>query len=299
MKQAGGNGAGDGRGQRRGNPGAGVAQDVGHLQHAGAQTLADETADAVLLIAHDRKAHHLGAAARHGGTAGQPRQAQRCADGRTGDGKRQRHADQHRNHNAHQKRLQLGGPHDEAAHGGRHRADGRRKQRAQADAHQNCDGRGHENVDLRLLADQLADLGGNDGDQVDGQGAACAAQLIGSAAHGDQAEQHQLRRVQRVADGRGHGRARDCRRIAARRDQKRQPQLLAQRLDDRADQQAGEQSLRHRAHGVDAVAVRRDHDVLALEKRLYRLDCLFHGYTLLFPLNCKNSSTLPRKKQSV
>ncbi len=80
----------------------GVAQDVGHLQHAGAQTLADETADAVLLIAHDRKAHHLGAAARHGGTAGQTRQAQRCADGRTGDGKRQRHADQHRNHNAHQ-----------------------------------------------------------------------------------------------------------------------------------------------------------------------------------------------------
>ena len=76
-------------------------------------------------------------------------------------------------------------------------------------------------------------------------------------------------------------------------------QLLAQRLDDGADQQAGEQSLRHRAHGVDAVAVRRDHDVLALEKRLYRLDCLFHGYTLLFPLNCKNSSTLPRKKQSV
>ena len=42
------------------------------------------------------------------------------------------------------------------------------------------------------------------------------------------------------------------------------PSLLAQRLDDGADQQAGEQALRHRAHGVDAVAVRRDNNVLAL-----------------------------------
>ena len=91
-------------------------------------------------------------------------------------------------------------------------------------------------------------------------------QHIGGTADGNQAEQNQLRRVQRVADGCGHGRACDCRCIAARRDQKRKPQLLAQRLDDRADQQAGEQTLRHRAHGVDAVAVRRDDDVLAFEK---------------------------------
>ena len=93
---------------------------------------------------------------------------------------------------------------------------------------------------------------------------ACEDQLIGGAADGNQAEQNQLRRVQRVADGCGHGRACDRRRIAARRDQECNAGLLAQRLDDGADQQAGEQPLRHRAHGVDAVAVRRDNNVLAL-----------------------------------
>ena len=68
-----------------------------------------------------------------------------------------------------------------------------------------------------------------------------------------------------------HGRASDSRRIAARRDQERKPQLLAQRLDDGADQQAGEQALGHGAHGVDAVTMRRDDNIFALKKCTYCL----------------------------
>ena len=264
MEQAGSNGAGDGRCQRRRDPGAGVAQDVGHLQHAGTQALADQAADAVFFIAHHGKAHHLGAAAGYGRTARKAGQAQRRADGRAGNRQRQRHADEDRDENAHQQRLQFGRPHDDAAHGGRRCADGRGTQCAQTYADQNRHSRGDEDIDLRLFADQLADLRRRNGDQVDGQRAACAAQLIGGAADGNQTEQNQLRRVQRVADGCGHGRACDRRRIAARRDQECNAGLLAQRLDDGADQQAGEQPLRHRAHGVDAVAVRRDNNVLAL-----------------------------------
>ena len=152
---------------------------------------------------------------------------------------------------------------------------------AQAHTHQNGDRRGDEDVDLGLFADQLADLGGDDGDEVDGQGAACTAQFIGRAADSDQAEQHQLRGVQCVTDGRRHGRASDSRRIAARRDQERKPQLLAQRLDDGADQQAGEQALGHGAHGVDAVTMRRDDNIFALKKCTYCLHRYFSSFCLL------------------
>ena len=81
MEDAGGQRAGDGAGQRGGNPDTGILYDVAHLEHTGAEALADEAADAVFLIAHDGKADHLGAAARHSGTAGKAGQAQRCADG--------------------------------------------------------------------------------------------------------------------------------------------------------------------------------------------------------------------------
>ena len=281
VEHAGGDGAGDGCGQRRGDPGARVAQDVGHLQHAGAQALADQAADAVFTVAHKGEADHLGAAACHGSTACQAGQAQGRADGRAGDRQRQRHADQHGNDNAHQQRLQFGRPHDDVAHRTGDSADGRGAQGAQADADQNRDRRGDEDVDLGLFADELADLGRNDGDEVDGQRAACAAQFIGCAADGNQAEQHQLRCVQCVTDGCGHCRACDCCRVTARRDQKCQAQLLAQRLDDGADQQAGKQALRHRAHRVDAVTMRRNDDVLTFKKRTYCLHNYFSSFHLL------------------
>ena len=308
MEQAGGNRPGDGGCQRRRDPCAGIAQDVGHLQHAGAKPLTDQPADAVLPVAHNGKADHLGAAARHGGTAGQPGQPQRCADGCARDGQRQCHADEDRNENAHQQGLQLGSPHDQAAHGGRRCADGRGAQRAEPYANQDRDRRGDQNIDLGLLAYQLADLGRHNGNQVDGQRAACTAQLIGGTAHGNQAEQHQLRCMERIADGGSHGRACHGSRIAARRDKKSKSGLLAQGLDDRADEQAGKQALCHGAHRVNAVAMRRDDDILALEKRTK----LFHLYSPLsdnneilafcvgeynrFPPNVPNCTDLLKKQ---
>ena len=41
------------------------------------------------------------------------------------------------------------------------------------------------------------------------------------------------------------------------------PQLLAQGVQNGADQQAGEQALGHRAQRVDQVALRGDDDILA------------------------------------
>ena len=58
------NGPGDGGGQRRRNPDAGVFDDVAHLQHRRAQPLGDEAAPAVLPEGHDGEADHLRAAAR-------------------------------------------------------------------------------------------------------------------------------------------------------------------------------------------------------------------------------------------
>ena len=109
VEQAGGQRAGDGRGQRGGDPDAGVLDDIAHLEHTGAQTLADQAAHTVLLIAHHGKADHLGAAARHGGTAGQTGQTQCRTDGGGGDGQRQRHAHGDGYHNAHEKGLKVWG----------------------------------------------------------------------------------------------------------------------------------------------------------------------------------------------
>ena len=275
-EQAGGQRPRDDGGQRRGNPHAGVLEDVGHLQHAGADALAHKAAHAVFLVAHEGKADHLGAAARHRRAAGKAGQAQRRADGRRGDGQGQRHAHQNRHQNAHQEGLQLGGPHDEGAHRAGRRADGRGEQRRQARAHQNRHRRGDENVHLSFLAHQLAELRRHDGNEVHRQRAACAAQRVGRRAHRDEAEQHQLRRVQCVADGYRHGRPRHTHGVGTRVHQKRDAHLLAQRLDDGADEQAGEQSLRHGRHGVNAIAVGRDDHVLALAETLKRLHDSFH-----------------------
>ena len=66
-------------------------------------------------------------------------------------------------------------------------------QRAEPYANQNRDRRVTRISTFGLLAYQLADLGRHNGNQVDGQRAACTAQLIGGTAHGNQAEQHKLR----------------------------------------------------------------------------------------------------------
>ena len=73
-EQTGGNGAGDGRSQRGRDPDFRVPHDVRHLQHTGADALRHQAAPAVFPKAHDGKAHHLRAAARHRRAAGQARQ---------------------------------------------------------------------------------------------------------------------------------------------------------------------------------------------------------------------------------
>ena len=263
MEQAGGQRAGDGTGQRGGDPDPRVLDDVAHLQHAGAQALAYQAAHTVLAVAHHGKAHHLGAAARHGGTSGQTRQAQGRADGGGGDGQGQRHAHDDRDEDAHDERSLLGGPHDEGAHLAGRRADGGGDQHGEADARKDRDQRGDKNVDPGLLAHGLAQLCRHNGDDEDSQRAAGSAQRVGGVAYRDQAEQHQRRAVECPADGDGHGRAAHGRGIAAQVHQHVQPGLLAQCFDDGADEQAGKQALRHGTQRLNEVALRGNDDVFS------------------------------------
>ena len=198
MEHAGSQRAGDGTGQRGCDPDTGVLDDVAHLQHAGAKALTDQTAHAVLLVAHHGKADHLGAAACHGGTAGKAGQTQRGADGGRGNGQGQRHAHNDGYQNAHDQRSLFGGPHDQGAHLTCGSANGCGDQHGKAHAGKNGHQRGHEDVHAGLLAHGLAQLGSYDGNDEHGQRAACAAQSIGRVAYGDQAEQHQ-RRAQPMA----------------------------------------------------------------------------------------------------
>ena len=109
-----------------GDPDAGIPDDVAHLEHRGAKALIHAGRPAVLLKAHHGKAHHLGAASRHGSSAGQTGQTQGRTNRRRGDGQGQRNAHDHRDENAHEEGLQIGGPHDNPAHEAGRRADGRR-----------------------------------------------------------------------------------------------------------------------------------------------------------------------------
>jgi len=156
--------------------------------------------------AHHRKADHLGAAPRHGGAAGQARQSQGRADGGGGDGQGQGHADDHGHDDAHEEGLQLCGPHDEPAHGAGRRADGGGDQGGNADARQSGDDGRYQNVDLRLLADGLADLAGQNRHEQHRQRPSGPAHIVGGKAHGNQGIQHQGRRLQRPSDGHRHAR---------------------------------------------------------------------------------------------
>ena len=268
MEQAGGQRAGDGRGQRGGDPDAGVLDDVAHLEHTGAQTLTDQTAHAVFLIAHDGEADHLGAAARHRRAARKAGQAQCRADGRRRDGQGQRHAHDDRYEDAHDQRGLFGSPHDQGAHLTCRRTDGGRDEHGEADADKNSHQRGHKNIDLGLLAHGLAQLRCHDGNDEDGQRAARSAQGVGRVAHRDKAEQHQRRAVERPTDRARHSRAAHGCGIAAQIHQHLKPGLLAQRLDDGADQQAGKQALCHCAQRLDQVALGGNDDIFSFQKLL-------------------------------
>ena len=281
LKDAGSDGAGDGGGQRGGDPDTGIADDVAHLQHTGAKSLRRQTAPAVLREAHDGEADHLGAAACHGGAAGQTRQAQRQTDGGGGDGKGQGHADDHGDDDAHEEGLELRGPHDGLSHGGGGLAHRGGNEGGEADTRQHRDDGRHQNVDLSLLTDGLTQLGGQNGDEQHRQRAAGSAHGVGGEAHRDQGEQHQRRGLQRPADGYRHARAHHGGAQAAdgvghgplaladgddALRQEADVQLRPQSVEDGPHQQGAEETLRHSSHGVDKVALGGECDVLPGQK---------------------------------
>ena len=174
--------------------------------------------------------------------------------------------------------------HDQIAEGFGDLADGRGDDVGGADADQSGDDGGHQDVDLRLLADGFAALRGDDGHEQYRQRAACAAQQIAGIAHGRQGEEHHGRRLEGIADGDGHGGAAHERGQAADgvghlfRDlaaEEVDVELGADGVEDGADQQRAEQTLGHSAQGVDAIPLGGEDDVFAFEEGFE----FFHGDT--------------------
>ena len=281
MEHAGGKRPGDGGGEDGRQPDPGVLHDVAHLQHGGAQPLTHQTAPAVFPEAHHGKAHHIGTASGHGGAACKAGQADGGADGGRGDGQRQGDADDHGDQNAHPERLEHRGPLDEVAHGTGGGTDSRCPPGRESHAHQDGHQGRHQDVDLGLLADGLAQLRGDDGNEQDRQRAACAAasgegggpQGVGGIAHRYQGEEHHGRRLEGVADGHGHGRAGHGGGVAAYGYEERDPQLIPQGVQNRADEQRAKKSLGHGAQGVDAIPLAGDDDVFTFQKSFE----IFHG----------------------
>ena len=114
---------------------------------------------------------------------------------------------------------------------------GRGAEIGQQGAGQNSDGGRHQDVYRSFLADQLAQLSSDDGDEQHSQRTAFPAQGVGGAAHSGQGEQDKGRRFQGIADGDGHCRSSHsfCK-IADLREQGN-TELRANGGDDGADEQ--------------------------------------------------------------
>ena len=96
--------------------------------------------------------------------------------------------------------MQLRRPHNQVAHGGGAEADPLGGQDGKQAAGKKRHERGDEDVNLGFLADERAQLTGNDGDDQNGQGAARTAQLIACGTDCRKGKEHEGRGLERIAD---------------------------------------------------------------------------------------------------
>ena len=181
---------------------------------------------------------------------------------------RQRDADYDGYGYAHEEGLKLGSEHDELSYPACGYAYRLCDEVSEADSDEYRHERRHEDVHLRLLGDDLAELAGDYRYYQDGERAARAAEAVGSPADGRKGKEHQRRAVQRVAYRYRHGGAGHLGGEASDGIEKRQMRLRPYRVEYRTDEKAAEKTLRHRAERVDAVSFAAYDDILALEKGL-------------------------------
>ena len=232
----------------RRDPDPGVLDDIAHLQHGSSDSLGDQAAPLILLKGHDGETDHLRAASCHRGSSGKAGQSQRRADRGGRDGKRKSDADHDGNNDSHQERLQVGRPHDDRTDARCGSSDRGSDQGGESDACENRHKRSDEDVDPGLLGDRFAAFRGDDRDKQNSKRAACAAaaaqsraaQRVGRVTDCREGEQDQGRSLQGIADGDCHSGAAHGRGVSAAQREGGDPQLGAQRVQDRADQQGSE-----------------------------------------------------------
>ena len=193
------NGGGDNRWQ----PDLRIFHDIGHLQHTGAQALAQQPRPAVVAKTHDRKADHLGAAADCGRTSRQAVERQGNRHRRAGNRQRQQNTHDDRHQNTHQKRLQIHRPHNQRADFGHGRLNRGADELGGGQTRNQSGGRRGDDIHGRGFINQLAEL------RPDGGGDKAADRPTQSRtrrACGNAGKQHQRRGFQRV----GHAHAYGC-----------------------------------------------------------------------------------------
>ena len=214
----------------------------------------------------------MGAAAGHGGAACQTHQAQCGTDGGGADGQGQNDAHNGGNQNAHQEGLLVGGPHNDVAQPAGSGADGRRDQCCHKHAAQNGDGGSDDEVDRGALGNQLAQEHRHQGDDEHGQRAARAAQRVGGIANRQAGIDDKGRRFHRIGDRARHRRALHSHSEVAGVHQQGKlltPQgivqvkeVYADCLENRTNQQRGEEAVSHAAQAVDKDALHGKGDIL-------------------------------------
>lgn len=192
--------------------------------------------------------------------------------------------------------MQLGSPHDEAADPSCSFAYRRRNQRSEAYACEDCHYRGDEYVDSGLLAHHLADLCCKYGHDVHCEGTAGSAEQVGDISHRDERVEHHAGGTDGTAYGgchrrtcHGGGYPSDGESLSSDGDylsgQEAYMELTADGVEDGADKKGAEEPLRHGGHGVDAVPLQREDDVLSLK------ECFDgHGLFLLEFVLCRECS---------
>ena len=253
----------------------------------------NDTAPLVLAEAGNRKADHLCAAADSSRTACQQkalvRAAQSCgingrlredhgANGCGGDRQRQNDTNHHRDHDAHQQRLQRGCRRDEHAQIIHDVRDQRTQQPGCTKAAKDGDDRCDQHVYLGFLRDQHADLTCNDhgkerSRRTCGIEHAFACSLRGCpgknlavqddrahgichGTHGSSREHDQRMRAQCICNGHADCHAGRALGVRCNRVQKRQMSIRSDRVKDGTDQERREKSQCHGPHSLDEIPVR-------------------------------------------
>ena len=141
--------------------------------------------------------------------------------------------------------------------------DGRTHSIGHQNAADNDHSRRDQNIHLSLLVDHFAQLNRHNDSGIRSHR---ATEFVARNAHGDGTEQYQALTAEFVGDGHRNGGSRGGFGVFRDGGESLNARLVAQGLEDGADEQRGEQAQRHSAKSVDKIGLPSEVDVFSVQE---------------------------------